>query len=520
MRKYFNTEGICYPDEHYMVNIADRLEEIMKYIAARKYFVINRARQYGKTTTLSLLAKKLKGDYIVFPLSFEGIGDSAYIDEYSFCRMIYRLFYDAIYYGEAGQIPDSIRDHCKAMSLETVKTDFSDLSEFISTLSSALTKPVIIIIDEVDQASNHDVFLAFLGLLRAKYLKRRSRPTFHSCILAGVYDIKNLKSRIREDADQQYNSPWNVAAKFEVDMSFSAKDIEQMLTDYEADCNTGMNTSEIATMIYDYTSGYPFLVSRICKVVDEELHNWTPNGIREAIKRLLAESNTLFDDMRKKISDFPELRQMLYAILFTGKSFPFNLDNFCINIASMFGFIKEENGMVVIANRIFETRLYNLFMSEEMLDSATYRKALLDKNQFVVNGSLDVDLILQKFMEHFQEVYDDNTDKFVEENGRRLFLLYLKPIINGTGNYYIESRTRDLRRTDVIIDYLGKQYVIEIKIWHGKEYNARGEAQLFGYLEDYHLDKGYMLSFNFNKKKHVGMQEIHYQGKTIVEVVV
>ena len=72
----------------------------------------------------------------------------------------------------------------------------------------------------------------------------------------------------------------------------------------------------------------------------------------------------------------------------------------------------------------------------------------------------------------------------------------------------------------MIIDYLGKQYVIEIKIWHGKEYNARGEAQLFGYLEDYHLDKGYMLSFNFNKKKQVGMHKIHYQGKTIVEVVV
>lgn len=520
MRKYFNTEGICYPDEHYMVNIDERLEEIMKYITARKYFVINRARQYGKTTTLSLLANKLKADYVVFPLSFEGIGNSAYADEYAFCRMIYRLFYDALYYGETEHVPDSIKDHCKVMSAESGKSDFNDLSEFISTLCQEVTKPVIMMIDEVDQASNHDIFLAFLGMLRAKYLKRRSRPTFHCVILAGVYDIKNLKSKIREETDHQYNSPWNVAAKFDMDMSFSAKDIERMLAEYEADCNTGMNLSEISVMIYNYTSGYPFLVSRICQMADEELKNWTPDGIREAVKRILAENNTLFDDMRKKISDFPELRQMLYAILFTGKSFPFNLDNYVMNIASMFGFIKEQNGMMAIANRIFETRLYNLFMSEEMLDNATYKKALLDKNQFVVNGSLDVDLILQKFMEHFHEVYSDNTDKFVEENGRRLFLLYLKPIINGTGNYYVEARTRDLRRTDVIIDYLGKQYVIEIKIWHGKEYNARGEEQLFGYLEDYHLDKGYLLSFNFNKKKQVGMQEINYRGKTIVEVVI
>ena len=86
------------------------------------------------------------------------------------------------------------------------------------------------------------------------------------------------------------------------------------------------------------------------------------------------------------------------------------------------------------------------------------------------------------------------------ENGRKLFLLYIRPLINGIGNYYIEARTRSMGRTDLIIDYLGKQYVIEMKIWHGNEYNTRGEEQLLGYLDDYHLDRGYMLSFNFNKK--------------------
>ena len=32
-------------------------------------------------------------------------------------------------------------------------------------------------------------------------------------------------------------------------------------------------------------------------------------------------------------------------------------------------------------------------------------------------------------------------------------------------------------RTDLIIDYQGKQYIIEMKIWYGNEYNARGEEQ-------------------------------------------
>lgn len=34
--------------------------------------------------------------------------------------------------------------------------------------------------------------------------------------------------------------------------------------------------------------------------------------------------------------------------------------------------------------------------------------------------------------------------------------------------------------TDVIVDYMGQQYIIEMKIYHGNEYNLRGEKQLIG----------------------------------------
>ena len=123
-------------------------------------------------------------------------------------------------------------------------------------------------------------------------------------------------------------------------------------------------------------------------------------------------------------------------------------------------------------------------------------------------------------MEYFNEIYGDNDDKFLEKYGRKFFLLYLKPIINGVGNYYIEAQTRDARRTDVIVDYLGDQFIIELKIWHGSEYNERGEKQLSDYLDYYHKDKGYLLSFNFNKKKEIGVKELKIGEKTIVEAVV
>lgn len=64
------------------------------------------------------------------------------------------------------------------------------------------------------------------------------------------------------------------------------------------------------------------------------------------------------------------------------------------------------------------------------------------------------------------------------------------------------------------------KHFLKMKIWHGKEYNNRGEKQLIEYLDDYHVEKGYMISFNFNKKKETGVKEITIDGKTIVEAIV
>ena len=60
----------------------------------------------------------------------------------------------------------------------------------------------------------------------------------------------------------------------------------------------------------------------------------------------------------------------------------------------------------------------------------------------------------------------------------------------------------------------------ELKVWRGDAYNLRGEKQLCSYLEYFHLKKGYMLSFNFNKKKEIGVKEIVLGDKLIVEAVV
>ncbi len=48
--KEFNTSAVCIPSIYYMVSTAGKVEQIRKLVDSGKYFAINRARQYGKTT--------------------------------------------------------------------------------------------------------------------------------------------------------------------------------------------------------------------------------------------------------------------------------------------------------------------------------------------------------------------------------------------------------------------------------------------------------------------------------------
>ncbi|GFI27993.1 hypothetical protein IMSAGC012_03122 [Lachnospiraceae bacterium] len=175
---------------------------------------------------------------------------------------------------------------------------------------------------------------------------------------------------------------------------------------------------------------------------------------------------------------------------------------------------------MAVTNRIFETILYDHFLSKELLNNKMYDAGLKDKGSFIRNGHLDMRYILEKFIIHFNDLYGDRDGTFYEDDGRRYFLLYLRPIINGKGNYYIEAETRNRERTDVIIDYGGEQIIVELKVWHGNAYHTRGEKQLLDYLEYYHLDAGYMLSFNFNKNKKAGIKEVTIGDKLLIEAVV
>ncbi len=519
MCRTFNTDGYCDPQLHYMVDLSGRLEEIKSMIDAGKYFTINRARQYGKTTILTALADFLKEDYEVISMDFQVFSYADFESERNFVAAFSAEILEC-----AKDMPEEIKITLKNYAADPLqRTTLSGLFRTLMELCRISERKIVLLIDETDSAANNQVFIDFLAQLRAYYLKRMRAPVFWSVILAGVYDVRSMRSKIRQETEHKENSPWNIAADFLVDMSFSTEDIEGMLREYESDHHTGMDIRQTASLLYDYTSGYPYLVSRLCMFMDGRIpgNAWTKEGVLASVKMLLEDNNPLFQSLINKLTDFQDLNRVIMRLLFQGQSIAYNVDDKAVQAALMFGFVKIRNSVVLLANRIFEMRLYNQYLLDyKEQDSKIYDEGSRQKNQFIIQGHLNVRRILEKFAETFDFLYGDQNETFLEDTGRKYFMLFLRPIINGTGNCYVEAETRNRERMDLVIDYLGEQSIIELKIWHGNAYNERGEKQLCDYLDYYQLKKGYMLSFNFNKKKETGIKEIILGDRLLIEVVV
>ncbi|MCI5145497.1 MAG: AAA family ATPase, partial [Candidatus Electrothrix sp. AR3] len=86
MAKKFHYTGTCIPERHFTVDISAKLDAVMELIDAGEYFTVNRPRQYGKSTFMFLLAKRLRSEkeHLALKISFEALGRSAFADEAAF----------------------------------------------------------------------------------------------------------------------------------------------------------------------------------------------------------------------------------------------------------------------------------------------------------------------------------------------------------------------------------------------------------------------------------------------------
>ena len=126
MKRRFNVTGSCDPRRHYMVDLSERLKKIAGTFADDTAFV------KGFANRLLIALKRME---------FE--------DKEKFCRLL-------------AELKDNRSD-----------AGMDELFECLSSICGISSRPVVLMIDEVDGAGNNQVFVDFLAQLRGYYLARQ-----------------------------------------------------------------------------------------------------------------------------------------------------------------------------------------------------------------------------------------------------------------------------------------------------------------------------------------------------------
>jgi hypothetical protein len=513
--KEFNTTGVCIPEKHYIADVSKKIIAIEKMVEAGKYFTINKPRQSGKTTILYLLKKHLeKREYRVISITFEDFDQDIFSSINTFSKEFLLTIRDRFEFSGDSKFVKLIEE-----KVDTVN-NFKDLSRFITTMVRKSNKDIVLMIDEVDKSSNNQLFLDFLGMLRSKYLFEQQNQdlTFKSVILAGVHDVKNLKLKLSSDDEHKYNSPWNIASEFRVDFELEVDQIASMLKEYKKEKNIEFSLDYFAKILYYYTSGHPFLVSKLAEIIAEEIladneFNWKQEYLDQAVKIILAKDLPNFDTLIKNIENNSDLENMCVDLIVDGRKITYNLDNPTIEKGELYGIFKNDNGSLKIHNRIYEQRIYNYLISK--IENSMESDAFDFRDSFIDNGQLNLKAVMERFQVFIKEQYSSRDRDFLERNGRLIFLAFLKPIINGKGFDFKEVQISQEKRLDVVITYLDQKYIVELKIWRGEEYHQQGLKQLADYLQSQNMDQGYLLSFNFNQNKKYKDEELEVKNKKI-----
>lgn len=367
MTKEFNITGNCIPGRHYMADISKKLGKIMEMVSRGDYFTINRPRQYGKTTIMHLLEEHLvkNKDYLVLGISFEEIDSPTYEKHEWFIATFLDILSEQLEFLGEKELLALIQNN------KTI-TNFKQLNTFFTRMIAESGRKVVLMIDEVDKASNNQLFLDFLGMLRAKYLKRSQGKgsSFHSVILAGVHDVKTLKAKLRPEEKTMYNSPWNIAVDFDIELSLFPEEIASMLEEYVKEQHVKIDIPFFADKLFYFTSGYPFLVSYLCKIIDEKIlpvkekMEWEPQDLIQTVQMTLMKDNTNFESLIKNLENNPDLYELVFNIIMNEKEFSYNLDNPVIRLGDMYGVLRGDKGKTRIHNRIYEQRIYNYMASK------------------------------------------------------------------------------------------------------------------------------------------------------------
>lgn len=301
MEKFFTTEGAVQSDIHYCLDPLRRIniDELETLINARKYFVLHAPRQTGKTTSLLALRDYLnqQGRYVAVYANVEvGQAYRNQVNEVQKCIV-----------EEIGRRLSMVlkEDWPRKLVTDVIREQQANISYFLNTVCTRLTKPLVLFFDEID-ALVGDSLVSVLRSLRSGY-DQRPEAFPQSVILCGVRDVCKSRIELSDKCVIMGGSVYNCSATSLRLPDFSKEDISELYSLHTI--ATGQVFDETCYhMVWEATEGQPGLVNALAheltcvmtETKDKSVYI-SPKNVSKAIENIIQDIVTHEGDFVEKL---------------------------------------------------------------------------------------------------------------------------------------------------------------------------------------------------------------------------
>jgi len=198
------------------------------------------------------------------------------------------------------------------------------------------------------------------------------------------------------------------------------------------------------------------------------------------------------------------VRPIVDAVI-SGADVEFNNFDDNLQYALDLGIIRKSGSGIMIANDIYKEiipRVLNLSFVTNILPKVSPQWFIKP------DGRLDMDALLREFQDFYREHSESWLDGFsYHESGKQLLLMaFLQRIVNGGGSIAREMAL-GRGRTDLVIEFNGNVFVLELKIKRSNTNMERTYKQLFHYLDQLNQAHGYLILFELKNSETLSWEE-------------
>ncbi len=443
--RFFNTTGPVVAADHYCIPPLSRLDldDLLRLVREKRYFVLHAPRQTGKTSALLALRDRLNA---------------------AGCRCVYANVEMAQTAREdVGRALRTVLGELASRARTTLGDEFLDgiwlglltqyapdgvLREALARWAAADARPLVLLIDEID-ALVGDSLLAVLRQLRAGY-DQRPRNFPQSVMLCGVRDVRDY--RIHSGSANTAvagGSAFNVRAESLRLGDFSRGDVLALLGQHTAETGQAFTAGALET-VWERTQGQPWLVNALAydacfrhKVGRDRSLPIDAEAVLAAQERLILRRETHLDQLADKLQE-ERVRRVVEPLLSGGAESGF--------AARDLEYVRDL-GLIAVDD---PPRVANPIYAEVVPRELTYavQAGLTEEMAWYVDagGGLDVRKLLSAFQTFFREHSEHWSQRFQYQEAWPQLLLqaFLQRVVNGGGRIEREYGL-GRGRTDLLI---------------------------------------------------------------------